>query len=47
MPGEKGVYSDSVLRAMDLNQEILDQLKAAVRQSVVEDIKDLVERCLR
>jgi HD-like signal output (HDOD) protein len=47
MAGEKGVYSDSVLRAMDLNQEILDELKDSVRHSVVNEIKDLVERCLR
>ena len=47
MPGEEGIYSDSVLRALDLNQELLDKLKSSIRQSVVEEIKDLVDRCLR
>ena len=46
-PGEQGVYSDSVLRALDMDEEVLEQLKASIKDSVVEEIRDLVDRCLQ
>ena len=46
MPGEHGVYSDSVLRALELDEAALDRIKESIRGSVVDDIRDLVDRCL-
>ena len=46
-PGEQGVYSDSVLRTLNLDEGDLDRLKESVRHSVVGEIRDVVDRCLQ
>ena len=43
--GERGEYSDSVLRALDLDSAGLDQLRGQLRESMVDEIMDVVERC--
>ena len=43
--GERGDYSDSVLRALDLVRAGLDRLREDLRASVVDEIMDIVDRC--
>ncbi len=43
--GERGEYSDSVLRALGLDSAGLDRLREQLRESMVDEIMDVVERC--
>jgi HD-like signal output (HDOD) protein len=43
--GERGEYSDSVLRALDIDGAGLDELREKLRASVVDEIVEVVERC--
>lgn len=43
--GERGQYSDSVLRALELDRAGLDQLREQLRDTMVDEIMDVVERC--
>ena len=45
LPDERGDYSDSVLRALNLGEVGLDRLRDKYRGSMKEEIEDLFERC--
>ena len=45
VPGERGQYSDAVLRSLQLSRAGLDQLRERLRRSVAGEIEDLFERC--
>ena len=43
--GERGDYSDSVLRALNVDRDRLDQLRDDLRENMVDEIMDVVDRC--
>ena len=43
--GERGEYSDSVLRALNLDRAGLNQLREGLRKNMVDEIMDVVDRC--
>ena len=43
--GEKGDYSDSVLRSLNVDRDKLDQLRDDLRENMVDEIMDVVDRC--
>jgi HD-like signal output (HDOD) protein len=45
VPGERGQYSEAVLRSLQLSSSGLDQLRERLRRSVAGEIEELFERC--
>jgi len=45
VPGERGQYSEAVLRSLQLSRSGLDQLRERLRRSVAGEIEELFERC--
>jgi len=46
LPHERGNYSASVLATVKLTGEDMDILQTALEETIVEDIQDVVHRCL-
>jgi hypothetical protein len=45
LPDERGHYSDSVLRSLNLTEAGLDRLRDKYRGLMKEEIEELFERC--
>ena len=43
--GERGDYSDSVLRALNIDHDRLNQLREDLSENMVDEIMDVVDRC--
>ena len=46
LPDEEGVYSDEVLETLELTEEDIKGLKEEMEETITNDVKELVSRCI-
>ena len=47
LPDEKGIYGAVVLNTLGVTEEEIGSLKSSLGEGMVEDIKELVSRCMQ